>query len=187
MEPKETQSYHQSQTPNLNQTSEQSFKTVNVGVDPLPPSSPGSKNNEQPGFWEGLRLPLKRTAIVVGGLFLIAIILSGLLNLLKGIFEGISKPKPIASAPPIEQPTIKPTPTITPTTTSSPENKCLDLPAKMAQAKINSKQVDKIFYQNHPERVKTPISPTDAADRPLRQEWCGIANQLIEGSTPKQP
>lgn len=185
MEPKETKSFHQSQPPNLNETSDKTPKTVAIpGMSPLPQQPSSGQNPPKIGFWEGLRWPLQRTAIVCGSLFIVLLVLSGLFNFAKGVIDGFTKPKPIATTQPQVQPIIQPTPSASPTTASSPENKCLNTPQQMAQAKITTPQVDKIFYQKHPDRVNNPIS-SSAADRPLRQEWCAIANELVEQKQPK--
>ncbi len=69
----------------------------------------------------------------------------------------------------------------TPTTASSDKNHCTDLPNRMTKAKITSQQVDQVFYQIYPDRVNQPLADT-AIDRALRQEWCVVANKLIESS-----
>ncbi len=54
----------------------------------------------------------------------------------------------------------------------------------MAKAKMTSQQVDKVFYQTYPDRVNKPLADT-AIDRSLRQEWCAVANKLIEQKSTK--
>ncbi|PSB56614.1 hypothetical protein [Chamaesiphon polymorphus] len=177
MEPKETQSLHQSQPPNLNQTPIETPQTVRMGgSSPLSSSSGSGEVESQPGLWAGLRLPLKRTAIVVSGLFIIALILSGLFNVAKSIIAGFSKPQPLATSQPQIEPSVSPAPT----TAISPENKCLDLPTRMSKAKIVAADVDKLFYQKYPDRVNKPLTTDTVTERNLRQEWCAIANQLID-------
>ena len=78
----------------------------------------------------------------------------------------------------------QPTTTNTPTTASIDKNNCTDLPNRMAKAKMNSQQVDKVFYQTYPDRVNKPLTDT-TLDRNLRQEWCAVANKLIEQSSTK--
>ncbi len=180
MEPKETKSLHQSQPPNLNETSSKTPKTVAIpGMSPPPQSSSSGQNPPKIGFWEGLRWPLQRTAIVCGSVFVVILILSGLLNFVKGVIDGFTKPKPNDTTQSQVQPTIQPTLSTSPTTAASSENKCLETPTRMAQAKIMTPQVDKIFYQKHPDRINNPLS-NSVADRPSRQEWCEIANELVK-------
>jgi hypothetical protein len=62
----------------------------------------------------------------------------------------------------------------------------------LPQAKVTGQQVDKMFYQAYPdllkqrwrERVNKPLADT-SIDRALRQEWCAVANKLIEQSSTK--
>jgi hypothetical protein len=49
----------------------------------------------------------------------------------------------------------------------------------MSTAKVTGQQVDKVFYQTYPDRVNKPLADT-TIDRNLRQEWCAVANKLIE-------
>jgi hypothetical protein len=39
--------------------------------------------------------------------------------------------------------------------------------------------VDKVFYQQYPDRANKALGDTQL-DRNLRQEWCGVANKLIQ-------
>jgi hypothetical protein len=61
----------------------------------------------------------------------------------------------------------------------SDKKNCTDLPTRMTKAKMTSQKVDKVFYQTYPDRVNKPLADT-AIDRNLRQEWCEVANKLIE-------
>jgi hypothetical protein len=62
----------------------------------------------------------------------------------------------------------------------------------MSTAKITGQQVDNVFYQTYPdllkqrwrERVNKPLADT-SIDRNLRQEWCAVANKLIEQRSSK--
>ena len=120
-------------------------------------------------------MPLRRTAIVLGSIFILALIGSGLFNLAKDtIYNLTNKPTPLTPTP--AQPKIEPTNSPTQITATNSTNNCTDLPSRMAKAKITGSQIDKIFYQNHP---KNSLSTTNA-DRELRQEWCAIGNRLIE-------
>ena len=177
MEPDETKSIHQPQSPTLNQTNSKTPPTIQIGASPLPQQSSSGDFIPSPGLWEGLRLPIKRVGTIVFILFILALGVSGLFNLAKGAFNsGIAKkPNPTSQTTEQSQPITIPNPT----TTSSDKNNCTDLPSRMIKAKITSQQVDKAFYQTYPDRVNKPLADT-AIDRALRQEWCASANKLIE-------
>jgi hypothetical protein len=49
----------------------------------------------------------------------------------------------------------------------------------MAKANITAKQVDRVFYQKYPDRSNKALGDTQL-DRSLRQEWCAVANKLIQ-------
>jgi hypothetical protein len=179
MEPDETKSVHQPQSPNLNSTNSKTPPTVHIaGVQPLSHRISTDEFDRQPRFWSGLRLPAKRVGTILFLLLMLILIGSGLVNLVKGAIESLTEKKPA----PINQPTgqSQPTTTSNPTTTSSDKNNCTDLPTRMTKAKITSQQVDKVFYQTYPDRGNKPLADT-AIDRNLRQEWCAVANKLIDG------
>jgi hypothetical protein len=54
---------------------------------------------------------------------------------------------------------------------------CSDITAKMLAAKVSVKQVNKIYWQKHPNKFNKLIGKDDAA---LRQEWCQIAGELVD-------
>ncbi len=184
MEPDETKSVHQPQSPNLNRTDSKTLPTVHVaGISPLPQRSSNSgESNPKPGLWTGLRLPMKRTATIVVILLVLAMVGSGLFNLAKGAIDNLTAKKPATTNQPTEQ--SQPTTTNTPTTASSDKNNCTDLPTRMTKSKITGQQVDKVFYQTYPDRVNKPLADT-SIDRALRQEWCAVANKLIEQKSGK--
>jgi hypothetical protein len=178
MEPDETKSIQQPQSPHLNQTNSKTPATVRVGgISPLPQQSSSGESNPPPGLWAGLRLPMKRVGTIVFILFILALGVSGLFNLAKGAMDSLTAKKPATTSQPVEQ--SQPITTPTPTTASSDKNNCTDLPTRMTKAKMTSQQVDKVFYQTYPDRSNKPLADT-ATDRALRQEWCAVANKLIE-------
>jgi hypothetical protein len=178
MEPDETKSIQQPQSPNLNQTNSKTSPTVHIaGISPLPQQSSSGESNPPPGLWEGLRLPLKRVGSIGFILFILALGISGLFNLSKGAIDSLTAKKPATTSQPTEQ--SQPSTTPIPTTASSDRNNCTDLPTRMVKAKMTSQQVDKVFYQTYPDRVNKPLADT-VTDRALRQEWCAVANKLIE-------
>ncbi len=180
MEPDETKSIQQPQPPNLNQTNSKTPPTLHIaGIQPLSHRvSTDEFDRRQPRFWSGLRLPAKRVGTILVFLFVLALVGSGLFNLAKGAIDNLTAKKPATTT---SQPTdrIQPSTTPTPTTANSDKNNCTDLPTRMTTAKITSQQVDKVFYQTYPDRVNKPLADT-TIDRSLRQEWCAVANKLIE-------
>jgi cytoskeletal protein RodZ len=181
MEPKETQSFPQSQQPHLNQTTNKVPPTVRVeGSSPLSSSSGNGDEPPPTTLWEGLRLPMKWAIAIVVPLFVLILLASGLWNLAQGFLKSFNSPKSTPTTQTSSQPTTTPNPTTSPTTASSEQNNCTDLPARMAKANITAAQVDKLFYQTYPDRVNKPLTTDTKTDRNLRQEWCSIANQLID-------
>jgi hypothetical protein len=175
MKPDETKSIQQPQPPTLNQI-DSKVPTLQMGISPLPQRSSNSGESiPKPGLWQGLRLPMKRIGTVVFILFILALGVSGLFNLAKGAIDSLTAKKPISTT----QPTEQSNPRTTPPAASSDKNHCTDLPTRMTTAKITIQQVDKVFYQTYPDRVNKPLADT-AIDRNLRQEWCAVANKLIE-------
>ena len=177
MESDETKSIQQPQSPTLNQTDSKTPATIRIGISPLPQRSSSGESNSQPGLWEGLRLPIKRVGTIVVMLLILALMASGLFNLVKGALESLTAKKPSTTSQLTEQ--SQPITTTTPITSSSDKNNCTDLPTRMTTAKMTSQQVDKVFYQTYPDRANKPLADT-ATDRALRQEWCAVANRLIE-------
>ncbi len=171
MDTDETKSFDSSQTPNLDETSSKTPKTLGVlGVSPLPEVSDNDIDKSHP------RLALLMKWMVVIGLpafFLVAGSV-GLFNFAKGAIDGITAKK--APINQINSDTIK---TNIPVKTSDSKNSCTkDLASRMAQSKVTSKQVDKIFYQTYPDRQSTPLGDTPT-ETSLRQQWCIIASELI--------
>ena len=188
METDETKSIQQPQSPTLKQTDSKTPPTVHVpGISPLPQRSSSDESISPPGLWAGLRLPMKRVGTIAFILFILALGVSGLFNLAKGAVDSLTAKKPTPTSQPTEQ--NQPSTTNIPTTsnpiaTNSDKNNCTDLPTRMTTAKIASQQVDKVFYQTYPNRSNKPLSDT-TTDRALRQEWCAVANKLIEQKSPK--
>jgi hypothetical protein len=183
MESDETKSIQQPQSPTLNQTNSKTPPTIQLGGSPLPQQSSSGDSIPSPGLWEGLRLPIKRVGTIVFILFILALGVSGLFNLAKGALDSLTAKKPVTTtSQPTEQ--SQPITTSTPTTASSDKNNCTDLPTRMTKAKMTSQQVDKVFYQTYPDRSNKPLADT-IIDRALRQEWCAVANKLIEQKSTK--
>jgi hypothetical protein len=185
MDPKETKTFESSQSPKLNQTSSKTQKTLHIpGVIPLQQSSSKTILESQPEFWTGLRKPMKWMVAIAIPILILALLGSGLFNLVQGMMKGDKAPKeividrfPKAEAPPK-------TSSSSPTISTTAKNECMDLPTRMAKANIIIKEVDKVFYQKYPDRMNKALGDTQL-DRNLRQEWCGVANKLIDNQTSK--
>jgi hypothetical protein len=182
MESDETKSIQPPQPPTLNQIDSKA-PTIKMGISPLPQQFSSGESTPQPGLWQELRLPMKRIGTVVFILFILAMGVSGLFNIAKGAIDSLSAKKPATTtSQPTEQ--SQPITTPTPTTAISDKNNCTDLPTRMSKAKMTSQEVDKVFYQTYPDRVNKPLADT-TVDRNLRQEWCAVANQLIDRKSTK--
>jgi hypothetical protein len=181
MESDETKSIQQPQPPTLHQIDSKA-PTIKMGISPLQQHSSNGESTPQPGLWQELRLPMKRIGTVVFILFILALIVSGLFNLAKGAIDSLTDKKPTLTSQPTEQsqPSTNNSPIPNnPTVTNSDKNNCTDLPTRMMTAKVTGQQVDKMFYQAYPDRVNKPLADT-SIDRNLRQEWCAVANKLID-------
>jgi hypothetical protein len=187
MESDETKSIQQPQPPTLHQIDSKA-PTLQIGISPLPQRASNSgESNPKPGLWQELRLPVKRIGTAVFVLFVLALGVSGLFNLAKGAIDSLTVKKPSPTNQPTQQSqpsTTSSSTTSNPTATNSDRNNCTDLPTRMSTAKITGQQVDKVFYQTYPDRVNKPLVDT-TVDRALRQEWCAVANKLIEKSATK--
>jgi hypothetical protein len=181
MDPKETKPFQPSTPPNFNKTSKKTLATIRIpGIERIKKRATSGAENTKAILWEGLRLPLKRTALTFGGLFLLILLGSWGVNAVKGMLGGSSQ-----TATTTENPTVASSPAASnKTATGTKTESCATVMARMGAAKVSSKQVDRVFYQKHPDRVKNPIT-AKAEDKDLRQEWCSIADQLIEQSKTK--
>jgi hypothetical protein len=179
MNPDETKSLQQPQSPDLNGTSSKTPDTLVVpGMQPLQNRIKTAEFAAQPGFWEDLRKPVKWVLTLLVPLLILILIGSGLFNLVKSMFGGNAANQPV-SQPATGQPVVNASPSPTAVAKS---NGCADLPARMAQAKVTGVQVDKAFYKAHPDRVGKPLTEADAD---LKKEWCLIADRLITQKSAK--
>jgi hypothetical protein len=185
MEPDETKSVRLPQFSNPNRTYSKTPPTIQItSSSPQPQiSSHRGRSKPKPRLRKVWRLAMKRTGAIVIILFVLALIFAGLFNLAKG---AIWYSQSFANDNRTAQPSVTPKPfeqiqtsSTAPATASSDKNNCTDLPIRMTNAKIDSQQVNKIFYQTYPERVNRPLTDT-VIDRALRQEWCAVANKIIE-------
>lgn len=187
MEPDETTSVRLPQFSPPHRTDNQTPTTVQI-TDSLSPSqrsrsSDRGRSKPRPGLWKTRRLAIKRTGAIVVILLVLALICAGILNLVKGAIwysqhfanDSLTGQQPVSPKPFDRLQTNS----ANPTTVSSDKNNCTDLPTRMTNAQITSQQVDKLFYQTYPDRVNRPLTNA-AIDRDLRQEWCAVANKIIE-------
>jgi hypothetical protein len=182
MDPKKTKPMQPSTPSNSNKTLKKTLATIRIpGIERLKQrSTSGVQQSTRASLWEGLRIPLIRTALAFGGLFLVILLGSWMVNAVKGMLGGSSN-----TATSTEKPSVASSPAANNTAaTGNKTESCSTVMARMKEAKVSSQQVDRVFYQKHPDRVKNPIT-AKAEDQSLRQEWCSIADRLIEQGTKK--
>jgi hypothetical protein len=119
-----------------------------------------------------LNLPIKRVGVVVLPLFLAVWLMSSVYNFFAGFFNRPPIATPQAARQPVE--VAKPTTTVKDGTKS---NYCDGISSKMQTAKVSHRQVNKIFWEKHPEQRNKPIS---AGNKDLTQEWCQSAEFLAK-------
>jgi hypothetical protein len=128
---------------------------------------------------DDFRKPLKRVGLALGALFLTIWLLSMIYNAIAGLFQH-SPTAPSAFSTPAASPVVSPGTTAA---TSIPaKNNCTGVSVKMKTANISTKQVDRLFWQKHPEHLNKALDLSIATERALGQEWCQIAGDL---ATPK--
>jgi hypothetical protein len=182
MDPKETKTFESSKSPNPNQTSSKTQKTKHIlGVSPLEQSASNTNLESSPKFWAGLRKPMKWAVTIVVPILILALVVSGLFNLVQGLMKGENTPQSIPTTPTNDRSTSSPSSIVA----STSKNECLDLPTRMAQSKITIQEVDKVFHQKYPDRTNKALGDTQL-DRNLRQEWCAIGNRLSNTKLPSR-
>lgn len=170
MDPHETKSFEQPQSPDLNGTSSKTPDTIHVGVRPLSNRIKTEEFLARPGFWAELRKPTKWVLTILVPVAVLILIGSGLFNVAKWAIGSWTIKQPVSS-----QPTEQPVVSRSPTAVAKIKNACVDLSGRMAEAKVTMDQVNKVFYKAHPGVGK----PLTEADADLMQEWCSIADRLI--------
>jgi hypothetical protein len=116
--------------------------------------------------------PMKRVGFVVLPLFLALWLMSSIYHFFAGFFNKSQIVTPQTASQPLE--VAKPTPTVKDGTKS---NFCDGINGRMQTAKISPTQVNKIFWEKHPEQRNKPIN---AGSKDLTQEWCQIAESLAK-------
>ena len=178
MDHDETKSRQQPQSPDLNGTSSKDPDTLVVpGMQRLKNPIKTDEFEARPGFWEELRKPAKLVITFLLPVAVVVLIGSGLFNVAKWAINSQSAKKPVSS-----QPTEQPFVNAVPRPKAVAKSGCVDLPVRMAQAKVTGVQVDKAFYGAHPDRVGKPLTE---ADGELKKEWCSIADRLIAQKSAK--
>jgi hypothetical protein len=156
-EPSGSQPTRPAQSPEAAQkTSYQLPKTWQFGIR----GEQGVSQKTTTPMQDDFKLPLKRVGVVFVGLFATVWLVSVVYGMVTGLFSG-RKPQVVASPAATVPEQVK-------------TDSCSGMTAKMSAAKVTSKQVDKIFWQKHPDKLNKLIGN----DAVLRQEWCQIAGEL---------
>ncbi len=149
----------------------------------LHPGEPLIEQTKSP-ITDDFRKPIKRVAFLIGTLFLTMLLVSFIFNAIAGLFQHTTTPT-VASSP-VVNPVVMPQKDIAKSDlakASTDQNACTGIPTKMQKSQVSSKQVDRVFWQKHPEWANKTLDLSAPGDRNLRQEWCQIAGDLA-GSKP---
>jgi hypothetical protein len=182
MAPKPTRPIQPNPQPKANLTSRKTLKTFRFpGMVPRPPVSPDDE--EKSTVWEDLRLPVIRTAMIMGGFAFLVTLWMLVVNGLTSVFNKTSpivessSVAPRSSSSPSVSISTPPKPNAT--SSSAETMGCDGIQTRMSRSKISSQQVNAVFFQKHPERNKKPLT-NRPEDQDLQKEWCSIANQLTK-------
>jgi hypothetical protein len=144
------------------QVSEQLPKTWYFGIS----GERGLSQKTIPPIQDDFKQPLKRVGLAFVGLFAIICLVTAVYKVFIKNFPSHSTTATPSATVPVEQ-----------------ADACSGMTAKMQTAKVSSRQVDKIFWQKHPDKLNKPIAPLAPKaignDPALRQEWCQIAGELV--------
>jgi hypothetical protein len=150
-----SQTTQQAQPANAAQKiSEQLPKTWYFGIS----GERGLSQKTIPPIQEDFKQPLKRVGLTFVGLFAIIFLVTAVYKFFIKNFPSHSTAAAPSANVPVEQ-----------------ADACSGMTAKMQTAKVSSRQVDKIFWQKHPDKLNKPIGNDPA----LRQEWCQTAGELV--------
>ncbi len=150
----------------------------------LHPGEPLIEQTKSP-ITDDFRKPIKRVAFLMGALFLTMLLISFIFNAIAGLFQHNTTTPEVASVP-VVNPVVMPQKDVAksdPAKANTDQNACTGIPTKMQKSQVSSKQVDRVFWQKHPEWANKTLNLSATADRNLRQEWCQIAGDLA-GSKP---
>jgi hypothetical protein len=131
--------------------------------------------NRKKARFDDFRKPLKRVGLAIAMLFITGLLISLIVNAIAGLLRGTPPPSQV-SMPVAASPKVLPGKEVA--KDNADRNACTDIPTKMKAAQISSKQVDRVFWQKHPDRANKTLDLSSATDRTLRQEWCQIAGDL---------
>jgi hypothetical protein len=129
---------------------------------------------------DDFRRPIKRVVFLMGTLFLSILLISFIFNAIAGLFQRNVSPE-VAASSPVVNPVVMPKKDVTTSDlakANTDQNACTGIPTKMQKSQISSRQVDRVFWQKHPEWANKTLDLSAPADRALRQEWCQIAGDL---------
>ncbi len=132
---------------------------------------------------DDFRRPIKRVAFLIGTLFLSMLLISFIFNAIAGLFQRSNVTPEVAISPVVANPVVIPKKDVTTSDLAKAnpdQNACTGIPTKMQKSQVSSKQVDRVFWQKHPEWANKTLDLSAPTDRDLRQEWCQIAGNLAE-------
>ena len=147
----------------------------------LHPGDPLTEKAKSP-IADDFRRPIKRVAFLIGTLFLSILLISFIFNAIAGLFQRSNTAPEVASSPMVS-PVVMPQKDVATADlakANTDQNACTGIPTKMQKSQVSSKQVDRVFWQKHPEWANKNLDLSAPADRDLRQEWCQIAGSLAD-------
>ncbi len=151
----------------------------------LHPGDPLTEQVKSP-IADDFRRPIKRVAFLIGTLFLSVLLISFIFNAIADLFQRSNVTPEVATSSTVVNPVVMPKKDVTTSDlakANTDQNACTGIPGKMQKSQVSSKQVDRVFWQKHPEWANKTLDLSAPADRDLRQEWCQIAGNLA-GSKP---
>jgi hypothetical protein len=146
----------------------------------LHPGEPLTEQAKSP-IADDFRRPIKRVAFLMGTLFLSILLISFIFNAIAGLFQRNNVTPEVAASSPAVNPVVMPKKDVTTSNlakANTDQNACTGIPTKMQKSQVSSRQVDRVFWQKHPEWANKTLDLSAPGDRDLRQEWCQIAGDL---------
>jgi hypothetical protein len=146
----------------------------------LHPGAPLVEQAKSP-IADDFRKPIKRVAFLLGTLLLSMLLISSIFNAIAGLFQRSNVTPEVATSSPVVNSVVMPKKDVTTpdlAKANTDKNACVGIPTKMQKSQVSSRQVDRVFWQKHPEWANKTLDLSAPADRDLRQEWCQIAGDL---------
>ncbi len=150
----------------------------------LHPENPRLEQLQSP-ILSDFRLPLKRVGFLMGTLLISTLLISLIVNALAGFWQRITTPPTITTTQALSSTVANSATTpgselskYSSATTDTDTNACIGIPTKMQTAQVTNQQVNRVFWQKHPEISNKDLDLSAVTDRDLRQEWCQIAGEL---------